>query len=131
MTAAAYVQRVVIGHLVAINDGVVPFSVRYGLRDHVVGEFNTASRHGAGECNADQCAHGDRRCQCMSVATRERDSVMHGNPLRMPLDRQCCMEMTAEDLLCEPCREWCAPMAGFDRPEDLRNHFIQFEGGNR
>lgn len=73
----------------------VPFSRRYGIHDHQLGASVTASRHGK------VIHHGAIGEQC------EADT----SPLRCACPgarfRRCCQRATAEDRLCDACRDWC------------------------
>lgn len=75
------------------SEAHVPFTHRYGLREHSPEVWMYAGRHaktGHGEIST-QCPEPELwRCRCPGVT-----------------GEQCCLQMDQEDLLCRDCRQWC------------------------
>lgn len=65
----------------------VPFSSRYGIDDD--DRFDDVPGHHR-HTNRQEAPHGLMRCDCLGTS-----------------GRRCTQALTAEDMLCVECREWC------------------------
>lgn len=74
-------------------DGWVPFSSRYGLKTDPWGAEHWTARHADHGTVQFGCCPPNPRRACVCPGSRGRQG--------------CCEVATQEDLLCDPCREYC------------------------